>query len=226
MIWWGVVAAMAALLAAAFLLDNPIAHAVAPYSRTVKHSSTLAKVAKELGGVMFGVVVVLCAIHPKRWMAGALVLASAGIGGLFEVVLKWGVGRSRPMQANKISVMPFSFDPFRGGVPGFFDQANLCFPSGHSTLAFAVATSLSILLPRWTLLWLALATLVGIERVAELAHYPSDVVGGAIAGSSAAFLARYLIGRFVPQVWRGSEPRPAADDVLPNKTAGDVADPR
>lgn len=221
-----------ALFLAALALDSTIAHAAAPYSRMVKHSSGLAKAVKEMGAyrVMLGVVVLLWVFHPKRWWAGALVLATAGLGGVFEVFLKWGVGRTRPMQGGTLSVMPFSFSPFRGGIAGFFDQANLCFPSGHSTLAFAVATSLSFLLPKWKVLWFCLAMLVGIERVAELAHYPSDVIGGAIAGICAAVIMRNLFERWPAPALPGFEVisvQPADAALLVPKTmAGDEAEPR
>ncbi len=58
------------------------------------------------------------------------------------------------------------------------------FPSGHTTLAFAAATSVSLSHPRWYVAVPALgwATTMGISRIWHGAHYPSDVAAGAALG--------------------------------------------
>lgn len=60
------------------------------------------------------------------------------------------------------------------------------FPSGHTTLAFAFASISSYYFPRYRALFYAFAVLVGIERVGEHAHFPSDVLAGIIAGTIVA----------------------------------------
>lgn len=55
-------------------------------------------------------------------------------------------------------------------------------PSGHTLRAFALMTALALLFPRGRVLFLAVATLVGISRVAVTAHYPGDVLFGAFIG--------------------------------------------
>lgn len=64
------------------------------------------------------------------------------------------------------------------------------FPSGHTSEAFAVATSLSIVYPKWYVIApsFAFATLVGYSRLYLGVHYPSDVLAGAIVGSGSAWL--------------------------------------
>jgi undecaprenyl-diphosphatase len=59
----------------------------------------------------------------------------------------------------------------------------LGFVSGHTTVAFAVATALLPVLPlRGRVIAYALATVVGIARIVYGEHFPLDVVGGAALG--------------------------------------------
>ncbi len=55
-------------------------------------------------------------------------------------------------------------------------------PSGHTLRAFSIMTALSMLFPRGRILFLTIAVLVGISRIAVTAHYPSDVLFGAFIG--------------------------------------------
>ncbi len=60
------------------------------------------------------------------------------------------------------------------------------FPSGHTLAAFAALTllALGLKLRGWHLLApIALASLVGLSRIAVGAHWPLDVLGGAVLGS-------------------------------------------
>ncbi len=65
------------------------------------------------------------------------------------------------------------------------------FPSGHTSTAFALATSLSLAFPKWyvivpSFLW---AGLVAYSRLHLGVHYPSDVIAGIIVGCGSAFLS-------------------------------------
>lgn len=75
------------------------------------------------------------------------------------------------------------------------------FPSGHTSQAFFLATLLvQALQPAlvWVVLLYLAAILVGITRMYVGAHYPRDVVAGAILGSMWVVLGVIIEGRFLP----------------------------
>jgi membrane-associated phospholipid phosphatase len=68
------------------------------------------------------------------------------------------------------------------------------FPSGHSSSAFAAATSLSLAFPKWyvvtpSFLW---AGAVAYSRMHLGVHYPSDFAAGALIGVGSAFACHWL----------------------------------
>ncbi len=114
--------------------------------------------------------------------AGALIIATA-VGSS----LKWIINRPRPFKSYegihpKDRVGPYSF------------------PSNHTALAFATATSLSLSFPRWYVvvpayLW---ASGAAYSRMYLGVHYPSDVLGGIVVGVGASLLS-WQIDKWVRQ---------------------------
>lgn len=114
--------------------------------------------------------------------AKAVVLASFITGGL-----KMAFHRHRPNESNN----PYQYD----GIAFSFDHLSL--PSGHTALAFALATTLSCNYrdkPWVTVVAYSLATTVGLSRIYQKQHWASDVLAGALIG--------YVVGK---SIFRGSE---------------------
>jgi membrane-associated phospholipid phosphatase len=92
-------------------------------------------------------------------------------------IAKYTIKRPRPFESYPIIEKESS-----GGSPSF--------PSGHTSDAFALATSLSLTYPKWyiiapSFLW---AGAVGYSRMDLGVHYPSDILAGAILGAGCAWI--------------------------------------
>ena len=68
------------------------------------------------------------------------------------------------------------------------------FPSGHTSASFSIATTISLTMPRLSIIALVIALGIGISRIYLGVHYPTDVVAGIIIGMTSAWVINtYLI---------------------------------
>jgi undecaprenyl-diphosphatase len=80
-------------------------------------------------------------------------------------------------------------------------ESSASFPSGHVSLAFSTATSLSLEYKRWYVAVpaYAWASGVGYSRLVLGVHYPSDVLAGALVGAASSWVTwrgqRWIAGR-------------------------------
>ena len=109
------------------------------------------------------------------------VFTAIALPGLFVTIVKRLIGRARPMVAANDA---FAYLPFGWKV----DYASL--PSGHATTAFAALVAIGAIFPQARALMWIYAVLIALSRVVLTAHYPSDVVAGAIVGAAGAWLVR------------------------------------
>jgi len=112
---------------------------------------------------------------------GFLFVAIA-VPSLFATIIKRFIGRARPGVGGSID--PFLFDPTK------WTAAYAGMPSGHTTTAFAVLVAFGTLWPRARTILLIYAVLIAMSRVMVTAHYPSDVMAGAVVGTVGAMMVR------------------------------------
>lgn len=104
--------------------------------------------------------------------------ASLGVNTVLTYSLKYSINRVRPYDAYPTEITAYGF------------ESSASFPSGHTSLAFATATSLSLKYPKWYVIapsyvW---AGYVGYSRLNLGVHYPTDVLAGAVLGAGSAFV--------------------------------------
>jgi len=169
------------MLASAFILDHAIRQelALAPGAEP----NPLARAGTLIGepgfflsalGLTYGAGYLLGSDGLKEGAAHAAIALLAS--GVANGALKFGIGRCRPRA------------PCGGDDVRYFalDNAWQSFPSGHTVVAFSLATSLSRKANnRWvSLLAYAGAGMVGWSRIHHDRHWASDVVAGAIVGTT------------------------------------------
>lgn len=140
---------------------------------------------------IFGTALVGTFVAGKAWDEPALSASSVRIAACVATAsavsgaLKYAVGRDRPHQSpgDNDLVRPFS--------------GSTSFPSGHTTVAFALASAVDLETEAGWVPWVVYPTagLVGWSRIHDNKHWMSDVVAGALIGSWASHKVLSILGQ-------------------------------
>lgn len=122
-------------------------------------------------------VILLTACGP---LTGLRYAAAVAAGLILQCTLKRAARRIRPCQ---VAGGP----PQRTSIP---DQGS--FPSGHTLHAVLAALAVTAHLAPLAMLWIPLAILMAVSRVALGVHYPSDVLAGGLLGAALAIASGLL----------------------------------
>jgi undecaprenyl-diphosphatase len=112
----------------------------------------------------------------------AFLFSAIALPGLVFTIAKRLIGRARPLVGGSID--PFLYSPLSWRVQ------YASFPSGHAVDAFAAAAAIGALWPKARPLMWTYAVIIALSRVAVTAHFPSDVIAGAIFGVAGVLLVR------------------------------------
>jgi undecaprenyl-diphosphatase len=159
-----------------------------------------------------------CSLRRICWVKNLFIIASRlGDGSLWVMTAIWllfaGDFRTRlsvltTMVALIFSVLIFMAVKKLCGRPRPFEswQNLTClmpppdkfsFPSGHTMTAFAAWSALSIDIPELCIPYLLAVAIIGISRVFLGLHYPTDVLVGAIMGSTIGFSTSMAAQKFI-----------------------------
>ncbi len=153
-----------------------------------------------------------------RAATAGLCLAALALTGLVNTTIKRVVARPRPLPyfqktdltSEGCATLDSSFRPRILGER----LGKRSFPSGHSQTVFAVATALVVLLGLRFVPAFGVALLVGYSRIYVGAHFPADVLGGALVGALGSWLFLAATNRFWPELFaKALDPRPRRQTV-------------
>lgn len=157
--------------------------AVNPRYPTNAYFKALSSTAKPVAvAIPFGMLAVsLISEQDATAMQAYEAVASIAVAAIATEAMKKLIQRQRP------------YEVYNDIYPVEYDNGS-SFPSGHTSIAFSVATSLTLSTKKWyvavpALLW---ASGVGYSRIYLGQHYPTDIAAGALTGAASAFATHWL----------------------------------
>ena len=140
-------------------------------------------------GLLFFLLALLLMVFPRTRKTGLCIFGAVCCGALItNLILKDAICRLRPFEAGEQFRAFWQFV----GAPA---EEGFSFPSGHVTAA--AAGSLALILERgrkYMIPGAAYVMLMCMSRNYLMAHYPSDVLVGALVGSFSAVVAFLIAG--------------------------------
>lgn len=183
--WHHVALGAAAVLGTALLLDRPVQKALQRHDSPSLHrwADHLAPIGNTYSFLFAGGLYAAGYLGKDGEVqaAGADTLSSLLVATAVLVPLKYGFGRATPADDLGAS----SFKPF---------SSRDSFPSGHTAWAFAAAAAFT---EHYSEPWVqaaayGLAGLVGLSRLEQNQHWASDVLAGALVGTTVGKLVPHL----------------------------------
>lgn len=175
-----------------FYLDIPLAH----YCRELRQSVLkIANIVTVLGESFWYYAILIPVfiyfrflVKNKPWsMRIFFLFLSLSASGLISTLIKWLVGRYRPVMLLNENLFGFTYF----GIGHEWTS----FPSGHAVTAFSAAAAVSILCPRAGIPAFIIAASIGVTRVILTSHFLSDVIAGAGIGILSTLAVKYYFDR-------------------------------
>ena len=130
---------------------------------------------------MIAIVIAFAVFDRRVWSRWPQLLAASLGAGLIADCVKLCVDRGRPYSLD-LSTTTFT-STFHGWLPLLPNPASeQSFPSGHATTIAGLAVAFALLYPRGRWMFGLVAAAVMAQRVVVHAHFPTDVMVGAIIG--------------------------------------------
>lgn len=190
---WGNLGKYAAVTFALSFADEPIQQAALRFRNRNTGLNNISKGLSDFGGIyeVFTVAGIGAygLISKNNRLANTALLSSQAYitSGVITTVLKFLSGRTRPSYyLAGVEAEPRFLGPFHkrlNDANGSYENSS--FPSGHSTVAFAVATVFASEYKDYPLVPViayTTASLISISRITENKHWVTDVVTGAALG--------------------------------------------
>ncbi len=203
-VWMGVILLVVAMAAASYLFADATVSGWCQNPPNTWHHNVWVSAFRQLGkvGVPLWLLLIWSCLT-NRWRSTVVTLVALALIGASVDPLKAIVRRCRPSTVMAASRQSLSLQD----IP-WHEKAS--FPSGDTAVAFAVATILSSALGRfWAPALFVAAGAIGLFRVTGLAHYPSDVIAGALIGVLSGVCALRWMSRWyewdklqVDRLWR------------------------
>lgn len=190
---WGNFGKYAAITIALSLADEPVQQSALRLRNRNTRLNNISKVVTNFGGLneVFTVAGIGAygLISSNDRLVNTTLLSSQAfiVGGTITTVLKFISGRTRPSYyPSDVEAEPRFLGPFHKNLNdanGSYENSS--FPSGHSTVAFAVATVFASEYkdnPIVPVIAYSAASLISLSRITENKHWVTDVFSGAALG--------------------------------------------